>query len=226
MPYLFTCPSCQTKTLVDDQYSGHIGRCITCDKPIEIPHFLAASAPAAQVIARPQGSLSPLTRRLIAATLSAIALAGLGGLAYRYGAPALNSLTTGRERALAIKNLEQIASALNAYAADHGVYPNPVVRDAAGRPMHSWRVAILPYLNEQQLYNQYDYSKPWDAPENYSIVESMPSVYASPTRIGSTYFECHYQLVTGDQTLFPPSGPLGPKQVLDDPTKTILVVEG
>ncbi len=227
MPHLFTCPHCQTKTLVDDQFSGHVGRCVTCDQPIEIPNFHVDSETQSQSTHRIGSSLSPMARRLIAATLGVIALAGLAGVLYRYGAPAIATLATGRDRAIAIKNLEQIASALNSYAADHnGVYPLPIVRDSAGKPMHSWRVAILPYLNEPQLYTSYNFDKPWDDPENMLIVESMPNVYATPQQGPWSGYDCKYQLVSGDRTLFPRSGPLGPKSLIDDPTKTALVVEG
>ena len=227
MPYLFTCPHCQTKTLVDDQFSGHIGRCVTCDQPIDIPNFAVAVPTGIHRLATAGGPISPNARRLIAATLIVFAFAGLAGIVYRYGAPAIVTIRTSRDRAIAVSNLEQIASALNAYAADHGgAYPLPIVRDSTGRAMHSWRVAILPYLNEQQLYARYDFNKPWDSLENYAIVESMPRVYAAPTQGQWTSYECNYQLVTGDQTVFPKSGPLGPKSVIDDPTKTALVVEG
>jgi predicted Zn finger-like uncharacterized protein len=230
MPYLFTCPHCQTQTLVDDQFSGHVGRCVTCDQRIEVPHFAVAvptdAQPQGRAQRRPLGGLSPWARRFIAATLCAVAFFGLLSLVYRYGAPAITTFASGRSRAIAIRNLEQIASALNAYAADHGAYPLPIVRDSTGRAMHSWRVAILPYLDQNALFNSYDFDQPWDSSDNYKLVEAIPSVYVSPSSLQWSGFECHYHLVTGDRTLFPRSGPLGPKQVIDEASQTALVVEG
>lgn|GEM_PF-373820 len=225
MPYQFTCPHCQTKTLVDDQYSGHVGRCVTCDQPIKIPNFAPNQVAPDHTEYGGKKSISPTMRRLSAAIVCIAALAGLAGVAFRYGVPALTNLSNGRERAIAVSNLQKIASALNAYAADHGVYPLPIVRDTNGNAMHSWRVTILPYLNELPLFNAYDFNQPWDASENYSLLESMPAVYASPNPGNGSSYECFYQLVTGERTLFPRTGPLSPQKLLDDPSKTGLVVE-
>ncbi len=43
MPFLFTCPHCQTKTQVDDRYSGQSGNCVTCGGPIQLPRFAAGA---------------------------------------------------------------------------------------------------------------------------------------------------------------------------------------
>ena len=225
MSYLFTCPNCQTKTLVDDQYSGHVGRCVTCDQPIQLPNFSTSNQPSGPTTLTTSESLSPLFRRFLASIICILLLSGLAGIAYRYGQPTLLKLASGRERAAAINNLERIASALNAYAADHGAYPLPIIRDATGRPMHSWRVAILPYLNENQVANAYDYNKPWDSSENMMIASSIPSVYISQSQNRMSGYGCEYHLVIGDRTLFPKTGPLNPKFVTDEITKTALVVE-
>ena len=55
------------------------------------------------------------------------------------------------------------------YEDEHGCFPPAYVADASGRPMHSWRVLILPYLDQQQLYDQYDFSEPWNGPNNQQL---------------------------------------------------------
>lgn len=136
-------------------------------------------------------------------------------------------LTTGRDRSLSISNLEKIAAALNAYAADHGTYPPPATRDSAGTKLHSWRVLILPYLGEDELYDQFDLDKAWNDPANMSIGFEVPSVYRHPNAGAmGMYSESAYYLVVGPETLFPKTGPLGPDQITDDPSQTVLVVEG
>lgn len=225
MPYLFTCPNCQTKTLVDDQYSGHVGRCVTCDQPIEVPHFLATTSLPYTAIPQNRPYLGPNSKRLVAAVFGVIFIAGLVGVTYQYASPALARLALSRDRGMTIRNLEQIASALNAYAADHGTYPSPVIRDSNGRPMHSWRVSILPYLNEQDIYSQYNFDEPWDSEQNIVVGNKIPAVFVTPSQSSWAGYQCSYHLVSGDRTLFPPTGPLGPKRVLDDVTKTALVVE-
>ena len=44
--------------------------------------------------------------------------------------------------------------------------------------MHSWRILLLPYLDQQALYEQYDFSKSWDSPENLRLAKQMPAVYS------------------------------------------------
>lgn len=123
------------------------------------------------------------------------------------------------------RNLETIADAMNAYASDHGTYPPPMTRDATGNPLHSWRVLLLPYLGEEELYSQFDLDQPWDAQVNQPLsYQTMPAVYRHPSGDGWARGTA-YCLVTGPGTLFPPGGPLSPNQVTDGKDKTVLVTE-
>ena len=58
-----------------------------------------------------------------------------------------------------------------AITSEYGVLPPAYVADASGRPMHSWRVLILPFLDQQSLYNQYDFREPWDGPHNIKLLD-------------------------------------------------------
>lgn len=242
MPYLFACTHCQTKTLVDDQYSGRAGRCVTCGAEIRLPDFAppenrvaggSRGISSGALSAWQLGNSSPMFRRLIAAAI-VLVLVVCGAVAMvRYGSPALTSIQTNRLRVQSARNIERIASALNAYASDHGTYPPPAIRRPDGTLMHSWRVLILPYLGEKDLFNDYDMNQPWDSPENLELTSRMPSVYraASSQLYGS---DSAYFLITGPGTLFPPAPssspagtfrPLSPSAVSDDPGQTLLVVE-
>ena len=63
-------------------------------------------------------------------------------------------------------NLRQIALALQSYHQANGCFPPAYVADKNGKPMHSWRVLILPYLGFDDLYKAYDFTEPWDGPNN------------------------------------------------------------
>ncbi len=221
MPYLFTCPHCQTKTQVEDRYSGQSGECVTCGGAIQLPHFAIGST-----------ELPPVKKDtktagwVIAAVVSVILLGCLLFAMVRVGGQAMNQLTSNRDRTSSIRNLERIAEALNAYAADHGTYPPSATRDASSK-LHSWRVLILPYLNEEDLYNKFDLDLAWDHPQNMQAAYEIPSAYQHPdSGTNSAFFESGYYLITGQGTLIPNTGPLGPDQVVDDPAQTILVTEG
>ncbi len=222
MPYLFTCPHCQTKTQVDDRYSGQTGECVTCGGAIHLPEFSAGST---QLPAPPQGA--KVMGWVVGAVVSVILLGCLLFAIVRVGGDTMTQLSTNRERTSSIRNLERIADALNAYAADHGTYPPSVTRDASNAKLHSWRVLILPYLGEEELYNKFDLDLAWDHPKNMQATYEIPSVYQHPNSAANAmYYQSAYYLITGQGTLFPNSGPLGPDQVTDDLSQTILVTEG
>ena len=71
-------------------------------------------------------------------------------------------------------NIKQIALALLMYEQAHGSFPPAYTADADGTPLHSWRVLILPYIEQQRLYDQYDFDEPWDGPNNSQLHGMMP----------------------------------------------------
>ncbi|MBX9677566.1 MAG: DUF1559 domain-containing protein [Gemmataceae bacterium] len=68
--------------------------------------------------------------------------------------------------------------AVAVYAEEHGRYPPPFLRGPDGRPWHSWRVLLLPYLEQKHLFDQYDFSEPWDGPNNRKLADKMPRYFA------------------------------------------------
>lgn len=78
-------------------------------------------------------------------------------------------------------NLKQIGLALHQYADQYGALPPAYTVDAEGRPMHSWRTLILPYVDQAALYNSIDLTKPWDDPANEAAREAYPPIYICPS---------------------------------------------
>lgn len=218
MPYLFTCPHCQTQTMVEDQYSGQSGECVTCGRAIQIPVFVAGGKKWSS------GNSAGL-RLAIGAAVGTLMVLAIAFAAIQYGGQGMQTILTNRTRGQCMQNTEKIAKALNAYARDYGTYPPPTTFAADGKAMHSWRVLILPYLGYQSLYNKYDMNQAWDSVGNQSLVFEMPSEYRSPASVIVGGAEPHYFLVTGPGTLFPKTGPLGSKDVTDSAAKTLLVVQ-
>ena len=79
------------------------------------------------------------------------------------------------------KNLGQIAVALHEYHQAYNCFPPASISDKNGRPMHSWRVLILPYLDQKKLYDQYDFNEPWNGPHNSKLLAARPPVYVCPS---------------------------------------------
>lgn len=222
MPLLFTCPHCQSQTLVQQQYAGHAGACVACGKPITVPD-LQEDGKETSVAARSSGSSKVL--RLIATACVALMLVGTGiVLLFQYGTAGIAQIQSNAQRGACRNNARQIAMAMNAYADDYGTYPTPTVTDAAGKPLYSWRVLLLPYLGHQKLYERFNLNEAWDSQTNSQLMYERPRDYGSPAA-GNAWSEPNYMVVTGPGTLFPKSGPLRPDQILDRPEQTLLIVE-
>jgi hypothetical protein len=140
--------------------------------------------------------------------------------------PTLESLKSRRDRMASLNNLQRIATALHAYALEYGTYPPPVVTDATGKPLYSWRVLILEQLGEANLAAAFRKDQTWDSPENVALLLRCPTVFVSPTTLSTrTGAEANYALIVGRGTLFPDSGPLGVSDIPDGRDQTLLVVE-
>jgi hypothetical protein len=67
------------------------------------------------------------------------------------------------------------------YETSYGCFPPAFIADSQGRPMDSWRVLILPYLDRADLYERYRFDEPWDGPNNIKLLDEMPRVFACPS---------------------------------------------
>jgi Protein of unknown function (DUF1559) len=89
-------------------------------------------------------------------------------------------------------NLKQIGLAMHNYHDTHRIFPPAVVYSPKGEPLYSWRVLILPFIEEGQLYNEFHLDEPWDSAHNIRLVDRMPKIYALPGKANTK--ETHYQV--------------------------------
>ncbi len=140
--------------------------------------------------------------------------------------PQIKDLQSRSRSARCASNLTRIAVALRAYHQDYGSFPPAVTLDASGRPMHSWRVLILPYLGEADLYANYRRDEPWNGPNNSSLVHRMPEVYLDANdKIGPASGVTTFLAIAGDGTVFPRTGAGKLSAIPDGPADTIMVAE-
>jgi hypothetical protein len=133
-------------------------------------------------------------------------------------------------------NLRQIVIAFHNFNDVYGGLPAAAIVDKAGKPLLSWRVAILPYIEEDKLYKEFRLNEPWDSKHNKKLLAKMPKIYAptvseKPAKADHTY----YQVFTGPDTPFNPKAVRGnppvslgariPASFTDGTSNTILVVE-
>lgn len=95
--------------------------------------------------------------------------------------PATRSARPAAYRLQCANNLKQIALALRNYVGVYGTLPPAYTTDADGTRMHSWRVLILPFLEEGALYEQYRFDEPWNGPNNRRLAREIPIVYRCPS---------------------------------------------
>src|SRR5262249_45374384 len=88
----------------------------------------------------------------------------------------------------------------------------------------SWRVALLPYIEQMNLYNQFNFEEPWDSPNNIKLLPHIPEVY-KPRGATAPPGHTFMQVFTGPQTPFRDNGGLRMVQFTDGTSNTILVAE-
>jgi hypothetical protein len=118
-------------------------------------------------------------------------------------------------RAQCTNNLKQIGLAMSIYHDAKSCFPPAAIVDRNGKPLLSWRVIILPYMdtNYSSLYLKFHLDEPWDSPHNLSLLEPMPDVYACPANRTRKRGMTGYQAVIGYGTAFEPD--FKPLRVLD-----------
>jgi hypothetical protein len=131
------------------------------------------------------------------------------------------------EKTLSLNNLKQLALAMQLYHDKYKKLPNPIWGGAGGKGKLSWRVALLPYLEHQALYNQFKLDESWDSVANRAILdkEPMPAVFATPK--GNAGKNTFYQVITGPKTIWPDAAKTQARltDITDGTTNTFLIVE-
>lgn len=121
-------------------------------------------------------------------------------------------------------NMHNIALALQQYETINGTFPPAYIADADGKPMHSWRVLLLPFVEHKALYNRYRFDEPWDGPNNSQLHGVRVRYYECPSDAYATR-NTSYLAVTGPQTIWPGATSTKTSDIKDGPANTILLVE-
>ena len=158
---------------------------------------------------------------LTPACLVALALAATAQVPKKDTPPPIDATDVTKSQ----NNLKLIGLGFHAFHDVVEAMPVDVV-DKTGKPLLSWRVAILPYIEEEALFKQFKFDEPWDSEHNKKLVAKMPKVYA-PVRVKARPGETFYQVFTGKEALFGPGRLLlrMAASVPDGLSNTALVVE-
>ena len=156
----------------------------------------------------------------------------LGVLAIGLGAPlvwgTVDAIVAGIESSRSARcreRLKHVGLAMHDYLATHESFPAAAIAGRDGRPLLSWRVAILPQLGHRALHDQFRRDEPWDSPHNLALLSKMPEVFACPSEPGRIDGLTNYQVLVGPQTMFEGREGTTIEQVTDGTSNTFLIVE-
>jgi hypothetical protein len=117
--------------------------------------------------------------------------------------PTVRSARPSAHRSQCTNNTKQIMLALFRYEQEHGSLPPAYTVDEQGSRLHSWRTLILPYMEQQMLYDRIDLTKPWDDPVNANARESVVYAYTCPSTSPDDPAMTTYLAVVGPEAAFP-----------------------
>ncbi len=147
-------------------------------------------------------------------------------------AAALVSVPIGRARESArrsqcVNNLKQIGLAMHNYHSAHGTFPPPYIAAGDGKPLLSWRVMMLPYIEQKPLYDQFHLDEPWDSPHNKALIPRMPVTYFCPSGSKAVAGEgkTTYLAPRGPATIFPGPGGVKIQDITDGTSNTIFALD-
>lgn len=151
---------------------------------------------------------------LVAASLGVLVADNLGF--YSGDDPSLQAKTKSE------RNLQRIGEGLSEYQRLHHKLPHPS-NDRDGKPLLSWRVHLLPFVGEQELYERFHLDEPWDSEHNRALLSQMPDIYRNPD--GAQCETTNYLLATGPAAVYSPDKKVSLDDLDHGNTATILVVE-
>jgi hypothetical protein len=187
-----------------------------------VPHL----QPGLTTIARTQGAIVIESRQSIPGGAGGVVAPALIASA----APNIRRMQATARRTQSMNNLKQVGLALHSFHAAHGHFPPTFSVGEGGKPLLSWRVQILPMIEQQSLYEEFKLEEPWDSEHNKKLIAKMPPVFRAATSkspAGTTV----YLTPRGERTIFPGAdrdgvvGKIRMAHIRDGTSNTIMVVE-
>lgn len=219
MPNEITCPHCGARMQSAREHGGEGFACGSCGR--EVGATQTAALKNAPWSTR-RWYRNPLLWFLILIPVSDI-LAMLLSMVI----PGVQQAREAGCRQQCLNNLHRIGQAMRLYHDVHGSFPPPYTVDETGKPLHSWRVLILPYLGDDVLYHRVCLDEPWDSPHNRRFATKMPTVYRCPSDPPdvSHHDTASYLMITGPGTVGDGRGGTALDEISDGPANTLFVAE-
>ena len=198
-----------------------------------LPFFITILFSSLDAAVWKPGQSLPLRRHFTNLTIITVVYVALSALII----PSLSAAREAARRVQCSYHLKQIGLAFHNYHSVYGSFPPAYSIDENGKPLHSWRVFLLPFFYQQRLYDQIRLDEPWNSEHNQQFHDVVIFVYRCPTSqrngITTRFFpklddrsgSCYYSVVIGDETPFPGTASTDIAKFYQGPSNVILVVE-
>ncbi len=130
-----------------------------------------------------------------------------------------NKLKMAAARQVSANNIGQLLLAMHNYHDVYSHFPPAAISDKDGKPLLSWRVAILPYIEQDALYKAFKLDEPWDSDHNKKLLAKMPKIY------GENGTKTHYRVFTGKGTIFEGTKGIKVADITDGMSNTAMIFE-
>jgi hypothetical protein len=137
----------------------------------------------------------------------------------------LQAARSAARRSQQMNALKQFGLAMHNYHDTYRSFPPATSRDKAGKPLLSWRVHVLPFVEEAELYKQFHLDEPWDSEHNKKLIEKMPKLYASSRVLGVEKGKTTFVVPVGETTIFGGKEGMKISKITDGTSNTIMVLE-
>jgi hypothetical protein len=125
-----------------------------------------------------------------------------------------------------LHKLKTIAIGLQTYRETNGYFPPAYVADKDGKPMHSWRVLFLPFMEYDTRYGSYDLNQPWNGPKNKKLAAVRLAEFVCPSAPdGHSPNQTNYVAVVGPNAAWPGEKPRKLEDFGGEVSNTILLIE-
>lgn len=138
--------------------------------------------------------------------------------------PAVEAAREAARHSSYIGHVTQLRVALQNYALVNGTLPSVCSRDATGAPLHSWRTALLPFIEHQSLLSTIQLDEPWNSPGNAQAASTHVGYYQCPSHAAAATAPSYFAVI-GENTAWPTYGSRKPADITDPHEVTLLLIE-